>query len=223
MRIPLARYGRKEIVLFGGVAAVLVVLCPLLGALWLAPLPALFLLFVLYFFRDPERRIPEGDGVVVAPADGKVIGITDVEDEEHIGGPAKRIDIFLAVYNVHVNRAPLAGEVDFLADRDGYYHSAFKPDAAGGNKARLVGFTAARGGFPFLVRQIVGSVARRIVSPVKEGDRLARGERFGMIKFGSRTALSIPADVPFDVKVKIGDRVRGGASVLGVIREVEGE
>jgi len=219
MRIPLTGYGVKELVLYGGGALVLLILSIYAGWPWLAPVPALALVFVISFFRDPEREIPEGEGVVVAPADGRIISIEDVEEEEHICGPARRIDIFLAVYNVHVNRAPLAGEVSFVADRDGYYHSAFKPAAAGKNKARLVGFTAEKGGFPVLVRQIVGSVARRIVSPVREGDRFRRGERFGMIKFGSRTSLSIPADVPFDVKVEIGDRVRGGATVLGVIRE----
>ncbi len=219
MRIPLARYGRREIVLFGGGSAVLVAVCFATGVPWLAPVPAFLLLFTLYFFRDPERSIPGGEDVVVAPADGKVVAITDVEDEEYIGGPAKRIDIFLAVYSVHVNRVPLAGEVRYVKDRDGFCHNATKLDAGGTNKARSVGFVAKKGGFPFLVRPIVGSIARRIVCPVSEGDVFARGERFGMIKFGSRTQLSIPASIPFDVKVKVGDRVRGGASVIGVIGE----
>ena len=219
MRIPLARYGTKEIFLFGGGSFVAVVALVLAGSPWvfLTPVPGVLLLFTLWFFRDPERAIPGEAGAVVSPADGKVVAITEVPEEEYIGGPATRIDIFLAVYNVHVNRAPLAGTVEHLADRDGPYLSALKFDAGEKNRAKSVGFRADEGGYPFLVRQIVGAIARRIVCPAKVGERYAKGQRFGMIKFGSRTQVSLPAESGLTVRVKVGDRVRGGATVLGVV------
>lgn len=217
MRIPLARYGLREIVLFGAGSLVATVALAVFGPVWLIPIPAFFLVFTLYFFRDPTRTIPEGEGVIVAPADGRVMAITDVPNEEFIDGPAKRIDIFLAVYNVHVNRMPLPGEVKHVGDRDGPYLSALKIEAGEKNAARTLGVVADEGGFRFMVRPIVGAIARRIVCPVRVGDRFARGERFGMIKFGSRTQIAIPADVPFDVRVEVGDKVQGGLTVLGVV------
>jgi phosphatidylserine decarboxylase len=217
MRIPLARYGLREIVLFGGGSLVATVALSVFGPVWLVPIPAFFLVFTLYFFRDPTRKIPEGEGVIVAPADGRVMAITDVPNEEFIDGPAKRIDIFLAVYNVHVNRMPLPGEVKHVGDRDGPYLSALKIEAGEKNAARTLGVVADEGGFRFMVRPIVGAIARRIVCPVSVGDRFSRGERFGMIKFGSRTQIAIPADVPFDVRVEVGDKVQGGLTVLGVV------
>jgi len=217
MRIPLARYGRKEIVLFGGGSLVAGVALVILGFWPFASIPLVVLSFVLYFFRDPERQVPDGDGVVVAPADGKVIAISEVPEEEFIDGPALRIDIFLRVYDVHVNRMPLPGEVHYIADRDGPFLNAMKIRAGEENAARTVGMVADEGGFKFVVRPIVGAIARRIVCPVSEGDRFSRGERFGMIKFGSRTQLAIPIDVPFDVRVKVGDKVQGAKTVLGVV------
>ena len=216
MRVPLTLYGLKEILLFGGCFALLTALAIVLGAPWLAPIPALGLVFVLSFFRDPNRRIPSEEGLVVSPADGKVVAITDLDDEEFIEGPAKRIDIFLAVYHVHINRAPIAGEVAYIKHRDGPYLNAMKISAGAENEAKSVGIRADQG-FRYLVRQIVGAVARRIVTATEEGDRLARGQRFGMLKFGSRTQLSIPADVPFTVDVEVGDIVKAGETVLGRI------
>ncbi len=209
-------YGLKEILLFGGCFASLAALAVLTGWPWLAAIPVLGVVFVLSFFRDPTRRIPMEEGLVVAPADGKVVAITDLDDEEFIEGPAKRIDIFLAVYNVHVNRAPIAGKVGYIKHRDGPYLNALNISAGAKNQAKSVGITA-DAGFRYLVRQIVGAVARRIVTAVREGDRLDRGQRFGMLKFGSRTQLSIPADVPFTIDVKVGDIVKGGETVLGRI------
>jgi phosphatidylserine decarboxylase len=216
MRIPLTPHGRKEILLFGGCFLLLAALAVMSGRAWLAVVPALGVLFVLSFFRDPNRRIPTEEGIVVSPADGRVVAITDLDDEEYIDGPAKRIDIFLAVYNVHVNRAPIAGEVAYIRHRDGPYLNALHISAGAKNQAKSVGILA-DAGFRYLVRQIVGAIARRIVTAVEPGDRLERGERFGMLKFGSRTQLSIPADVPFWIEVRVGDTVKGGETVLGRI------
>ncbi|MCU0725077.1 MAG: phosphatidylserine decarboxylase [Planctomycetes bacterium] len=223
MRLPFTPYGLREILLYGGVSAAAVAGLLVLGSPWhfLVPVPALVLVFVLSFFRDPARRVPAEAGAVVSPADGRVVAITDVPQEEFIGGPATRIDIFLAVYNVHVNRAPLAGEVRYIEDRQGVLINAMKLEAGERNHARCVGLVTDDGGFPVLVRQIVGAIARRIVTAVRPGDRLAKGQRFGMLKFGSRTQLSIPKSVPFAVWVKVGDRVRGGATVLGTVRPGE--
>jgi len=218
MRIPLTPYGLKELLLYGGGTLLLAAACFPLGVPWLAVVPGFLFLFVLSFFRDFDRKIPGGEGVIVSPADGKIDRICEVEDEEFIGGRALRIDIFLAVYSVHVNRMPLAGEVQYTAYEEGVYRNAINPDCAEVNQNRTIGMIADDGGFRVVVRQIVGAIARRIVSPVSEGDRFARGERFGMIKFGSRTQFSIAADVPFEVKVSVGDRVKGGATVLGIAR-----
>ena len=217
MRIPLARYGLREILLFGGGSLGATIAFALTGLWFLIPVGLFGVAFVLYFFRDPERAVPEGAGVVVAPADGKVIAITEVPQEEFIEGPALRIDIFLAVYNVHVNRTPIAGEVAYVADRDGPFLNALKIKAGDENAARTVGFVADEGGFRYVVRPIVGAIARRIVCPVVKGDKFGRGERFGMIKFGSRTQIAIPVNVPFDVRVKVGDKVQGAKTILGIV------
>lgn len=217
MRIPLTRYGAREILLFGGGSVIAIIACLGLGVPWLAPLPALLLLAILSFFRDPSREIPTAEGVVVAPADGKIVAMSELPGEEYLKGPVRRIDIFLAVYNVHVNRAPLAGEVLYTADRDGTYLSALGLDAGDENRARTIGFVATEGGTPFLVRQIVGAIARRIVTAVAKGDQVRRGQRIGMLKFGSRTQFALPANVPFDCRVKVGDKVKGGSTVLGYL------
>ncbi len=215
MWIPVTPYGGSTLLLFGGVSAAGVAACVLLGVPWLAPVPAFVLLATLAFFRDPPRRIPDEPGVVVAPADGKIVAVTELEREEFIDGPAVRIDIFLAVYNVHVNRAPLPGTVRSVVHRSGPSINALDLAAGDKNEARCIGFEADEGGFRFVVRQIVGAIARRIVTGVSPGDHLGRGQRFGMLKFGSRTQLSIPKGAGLTLAVKVGDRVRGGSSVLG--------
>lgn len=217
MKLPLTVYGVREILLAGVLGAAAIAICVLAGVPLLAIVPGLIMLAVLAFFRDPTRRIPDEAGAVVSPADGKIVAITEVPTEEYLERPALRIDIFLSVHNVHVNRAPLAAEVAYIADRDGPALNALKIEAGEQNRAKTVGFVAADGDFPFLVRQIVGAIARRIVCATNVGDRLDLGQRFGMLKFGSRTQLALPADVAFDVRVKVGDKVRGGATVLGTV------
>ncbi len=218
MRIPLARYGIREIVLFGGLAAAGVVLSAVY--FWyLAPAFAVGLGFVLFFFRDPERRVPSVPGVLVSPADGKVVQIGEVDEPEFLGQRAHRVGIFMSPLNVHVNRAPCDGEVEAVAHRPGRFLRADKESASSENeRTSLVLRNAAGGRARIVVRQIAGVLARRIVCDVAVGERLERGERFGMVKFGSRAEVYVPADSGFEWSVRVGQRVRGGETVLGVFR-----
>jgi phosphatidylserine decarboxylase len=179
-------------------------------------LPVLLALFFLWFFRDPERRIPAGLGEIVSPADGVV---TEAEWIETAAGSRLRLSIFLNVFDVHVNRAPVAGTVKAVEYRDGSFLNAMKPESVIMNEQTLVVIDA--GGYEVSYKQIAGLLARRIVCSVKVGDRLERGQRVGMIKFGSRTDVLMPAEaVP---QVKSGARVRGGSTVLAVLPQPVGD
>jgi len=216
MRIPLTRYAPREIALYGGVPLAL----GGLAAAWGLPALALPLLalgaFSLSFFRDPERAIPAEPGAIVAPADGTVTDVTDVDEPEFLRGPATRIGIFLSVFNVHVNRAPVAGAVELVRHVPGGFRDARRAEEASRvNEANLLGLRADdAAGAPVLVRQIAGAIARRIVCEARPGQRLERGQRYGMIKFGSRTELFLPRGAGFQAAVRVGDRVRGGATVV---------
>ena len=161
--------------------------------------------FCLYFFRDPDREIPPGP-VAVSPADGKVVAIKPE-------GALNRISIFLNVFDVHVNRSPVAGTVRSVDYREGAFMNAMKPECGLLNEQTLVVIDA--GGYDVSFKQIAGLLARRIVCKVKPGDRLERGQRVGMIKFGSRTDVLMPADVA--PRVTTGMRVKGGSTVLAVL------
>ena len=169
----------------------------------------------VYFFRDPERKIPEGKGVVVSPADGRVVDVREVSDLPFFGGPAKVVTIYLALWNVHVNRVPVSGEVVFLERRPGRFGPAFRRQASERNEQTLVGIQG-EGGRVF-VKQVAGMLARRIVCRLGLEDRVRRGERFGMIKFGSRVEVFLP--VSADIRLSVGSRVRGGESVVGVLTD----
>ena len=173
----------------------------------LTALPILLAVFFLWFFRDPKRAIPSGPGEIVSPADGVV---TESEWIETAAGSRLRLSIFLNVFDVHVNRSPVAGTVKAVEHRQGSFLNAMKPESVVMNEQTLVVIDA--GGYEVSYKQIAGLLARRIVCAVKVGDRLERGQRVGMIKFGSRTDVLLPADaIP---QVKTGTRVRGGATVL---------
>ena len=164
--------------------------------------------FCAFFFRDPERRPPGDREVLLAPADGRVteVGLAG-EGEPN----TQRVSIFLSIFDVHINRAPAAGEVRAVRYRQGAFKAAFRKDAAARNERNELEMTTERG--MIRIRQIAGVVARRIVCRVRAGDRLGPGERFGLIRFGSRTDLLLPASVR--VAVRPGDRVRGGLTVIG--------
>jgi phosphatidylserine decarboxylase len=164
-------------------------------------------IFVFSFFRDPERVIPAEPGAIVSPGDGRVVVVTDEEDA---GRPGKRISIFLAVWNVHVNRAPAAGVITKMEYRPGKFLAAMRERASMENEQNV--FTLSTDAGEMVFKQIAGLIARRVVSWKKEGERVARGERIGLVRFGSRVDVWVPKDA--EILVKLGENVKGGSSVL---------
>ncbi len=177
----------------------------------LACLFAALTLFHLYFFRDPVRPVPEGDKLIISPADGHVVKIEEVDEPLYFKGKVRKVSIFLSVFDVHVNRMPIAGEVDFVDYRPGKFLAAFADDASDHNEQSIIGVHSAHG--RVLFKQIAGLIARRIIYYSKVGDRVKPGERMGLIRYGSRIDMFFPLEV--EVKVKLKQRVRCGASVIG--------
>ena len=198
-----------------GLGAVAVLVWQLTHSSVLAALPLVLAAFFLWFFRDPNRKIPAGPGQIVSPADGMV---TDAEWIETTGGSRLRLSIFLNVFDVHVNRSPVAGVVKLVEFRKGQFLNAMKAESVLANEQTLVVIDA--GDYEVSFKQIAGLLARRIVCDVKAGDRVERGQRVGLIKFGSRVDVLLPAAA--NLKVKAGMRVRGGSTVLAEIAEPVG-
>jgi phosphatidylserine decarboxylase len=196
------------------------ILVPLLVAVllgWMGWIKAALLLgvvaaFMAFFFRDPERTAPAEAGAIVAPADGRVVDVRTGVDDPFVG-VAQAVSIFLSPLDVHINRSPLAGLVVDVTYRPGAKLAAYRREASEQNERTTIAIQGE--GARVVVRQIAGVLARRIVCRVKPGDKLDTGERFGLIKFGSRTDLIVPASVR--LRVKPGDRVRGGETVMGVL------
>jgi phosphatidylserine decarboxylase len=180
------------------------------GFLSLTAVPVILALFFLWFFRDPSRQVPDGPGLIVSPADGKVDVAEWVETAE---GSRLRVTIFLNVFNVHVNRVPVGGTVEVVEFRQGQFLNAMRPDSAVHNEQTLI--TINTGDYSVSFKQIAGLLARRIVCNLKVGDRVERGQRMGLIKFGSRTDVLMPAEAR--LWVKKGQHVVGGKTVLGVM------
>ncbi|MEA2064337.1 MAG: phosphatidylserine decarboxylase family protein [Gemmatimonadota bacterium] len=172
---------------------------------------ALLALFSLYFFRDPERRVPQGASLVVSPADGRVLGIEDVEEKDFFQGPATRVSIFMSVFDVHVNRAPVSGNVCYRKYRPGKFFNASLDKASSDNESLGLGLEGPDS-VKVLVRQIAGLIARRIVCRAGEGTALERGQRYGMIRFGSRLEVYLPPGACWQVSA--GDRVTAGESII---------
>ena len=183
---------------------------------WPAALPLVIVWgWVLSFFRDPQRVARLADGELCAPADGTVTEITPLDNHELIGGPALKIGIFLSIFSVHANRSPCAGTVRSVQYAAGRFLDARNPQSGGTNESNtLVIDPVAPAAGPIVVRQVAGLIARRIICHAGQGDRLGAGQRFGMIKFGSRTELIVPADVPTEVAVEVGAKVKAGLTVL---------
>src|SRR5688572_23062301 len=212
------RHGTREM-LIGSI--VLAVVAIGLGLAWwplaLVIVPVLAWLFA--FFRDPEREIPVEQNTMVSPADGKVSDVTEVAYDELLGGPAVRVGIFLSVFNVHVNRSPCDGRVVSISYKKGKFINALRHDQASSeNESNTVVLGEPTSGRPIaVVKQIVGLIARRIIFTAEKGEDVKRGQRIGMIKFGSRTELSIPLWLNPDVKVEVGQTVRGAADVVATL------
>jgi len=171
------------------------------------------LLFCLWFFRDPERNPPTDSSLAVSPADGTVTLVDEVEEEQFFKRRMKRISIFLSVFDVHVNRSPIAGEVLFTEGRGGLYLDARHPEASALNESLFWVFGSKDDlESAFAVKQITGAIARRIVPWAQLGESMERGERFGMIRFGSRTDLYLPLDA--EVLVLVGNKVKGGETAV---------
>jgi phosphatidylserine decarboxylase len=171
---------------------------------------SLITLFMAFFFRDPERQIPAGEGIFVSPADGKIILIRDVYEKDYLKSEVKQVSIFMSPLDVHINRAPCDGKVIAVKHSPGKFMAAYKDDASIKNENIVVVLDGKQG--KVLVRQVAGFVARRAVCRVKVGDFLRRGDQYGMIKFSSRLDFYLPRDS--ELKVKLGDRVKAGESVI---------
>jgi phosphatidylserine decarboxylase len=174
--------------------------------------PVLLACFYLWFFRDPQRKIPTGAGLIVSPADGLVTETARIDTPQ---GARQRISIFLNVFDVHVNRSPIAGEVTSVRYQKGKFLNAMNPECAERNEQNVV--TVRGEGMELVFKQIAGLIARRIIFNYREGDRVERGQRVGLIKFGSRTDIILPAEA--EIRVKTGQRVKGGSSIIAEMRE----
>src|SRR5438132_2811107 len=183
-------------------------------SLWLLLLIFLLLVYTISFFRDPERVVPADADAVVAAADGTVADIIEIEETEVLNATRRRIGIFLSVFDVHTNRAPVGGRITYRKRHEGRCLDARHRDCSEKNRAMTWAFENQRG--IIVVRQLTGMIARRIVGWAKVGDELKKGERFGMIRFGSRTEVYLPLDA--EVLVEVGDRVTGGTSVIARLR-----
>jgi phosphatidylserine decarboxylase len=220
--LPLARWGLAEAQIMGYPLLALAVVGGWFH--WsLAIVPVLLLAFVLYFFRDPPRRVPQEPGLVVSPADGTIAEVTQLAHDDFIGGPAVRIGIFLSVFNVHINRSPVEGRVIRLRYQPGEFLNALNPASTLRNENLWIGLEEDSPPHRrFVVRQIAGLIARRIVCNLRSGEVVARGHKFGMIKLGSRTELLLPQEVGLQIRVNLGQKVKGGSTVLAHYQGVSG-
>ena len=173
------------------------------------------IVFTVFFFRDPERIIPEAKGVVVSPADGRIVDVKEMVGLPFCESPLKMVSIFLTLWDVHVNRMPISGEVAFVKYSPGRFLPAFIGKSSTRNEQNIIGIDGEMG--RVFVKQIAGLIARRIVCRLHVGDRINRGERYGMIRFGSRVELYLPISVK--IEIARGERVKGGMSIIGRVDE----
>ncbi|MDX9872572.1 MAG: phosphatidylserine decarboxylase family protein [Clostridia bacterium] len=192
--------------------------CLIMFVIWFGPpgliLPVLFIIFVLYFFRNPKRVYTGSREEIISPADGVIQFVEEVAEERYLHAPAIKVSIFLSVFDVHINRAPLDGAVEYLEYVKGKFLPAFKGHASELNERNYLGLRSIHDArHTVLVAQITGFIARRIVCWTKTGEVLSRGERFGMIKFGSCVEIYLPKGT--EILVHSGQKVRGGETVIG--------
>jgi phosphatidylserine decarboxylase len=179
-------------------------------SIWLALLFLLLFFFTVAFFRDPERKVPTDPNLIVAAADGTVMDIIESDENQVLKMKARRVGIFLSILDVHTNRAPIAGRVIYREHWEGLYFDARRPECSEKNESMTWAFENPQ--VTIVVRQITGAIARRIVAWAKIGDELKKGDRFGMIRFGSRTELYLPLNA--ELLVKTGDHVFGGSTII---------
>ncbi|MAT14821.1 MAG: phosphatidylserine decarboxylase family protein [Planctomyces sp.] len=225
-RIPFARVGLAELLVFSLMFFLppLILIPILIGKAlsfwvifgWLVVVASLVKGgLIVWFFRDPERPVPTEPGLVVSPADGKLVLIEEIEHDEQIGGPAILFGIFLSIFNVHMNRSPIEARVIGLTYKPGKYLNALRPESAKENEQLAVKIQELSVPHrPMIVRQITGAIARRIVCWLKPGDLLNRGERFGMIKLGSRTELVLPREAGMEIVAQLGQNIKAGKSIM---------
>lgn len=212
--LPFARWGLAELQLMA--CSLLALTAALAWWGWyLAILPGAILALIVWFFRDPPRRVPQGQGLVVSPADGTIAEIERLEHDEFIGGPAVKIGVFLSIFNVHINRAPLESRVIKLKYEPGLFLNALNPDSRILNENLSISLEEeAPPHRRLVVRQIAGLFARRIVCNLRPGETMARGHKFGMIKLGSRTELILPDEEGLEVLIGMGQKVAAGSSAV---------
>jgi len=210
----ITKYGYKNVALIAIISIILFVVSYFLGSIYLgialASVTLLFLIFTLYFFRDPDRTSPQLENVILSPADGKVLLIKKVESNKYVSGEAWQISVFMSPLNVHVNRIPIDGKIELVNYVKGEYLVAFHDKADERNERCEFGILSKYG--KVFYTQVAGFVARRIIFEIKEGDDVKMGNRFGMIKFGSRCDIIVNTD--WDLKVKENDIVTAGESIL---------
>ena len=199
---------------FAGVALLIALFLGVLVHPYAAILPAVLACYCIYFFRNPDRKIPADENLIVSPADGTVQDVVEVDADDFIKSPCRKVIIFLSVFDVHVNRSPIAGEIKIQKYICGRFRPAYKDSVGFENERHLIGIENER--LRVTVTQVAGILARRIVSWVTLDDKLEKGELYGLIRFGSCTELVMPANV--EVLVKKGDKVRGGESIIGRIK-----
>lgn len=205
---PVAKDAFIYVFILTAVSIILYLISPLLSIIGL-----ILLAFVIFFFRNPHREVPKGDNLVVSPADGRIMSISEIDEPTFLNSKAIKVTIFLSIFNVHINRSPIEGVVKHTEYRPGLFLPAYKSHVSEVNERNTIGIEG--NGIKVLVHQITGLIARRIVCWVKSGDNLERGARFGLIKFGSCTEVIVPVNV--EIKVKPGDKVKGAKTVIGVI------
>ena len=213
MQLPITNYAPRELTFFTIILLGGALFAFSAGISWASIIFLSAFGFVLYFFRDPERGIMKNEARLLAPADGTVVEVTSVDEDRYLKDKATKVSIFMSIFDVHVNRIPCSGRVEFIDYQRGSFFDARTKDASLKNENNSIGLVADNGS-RFLVKQIAGLVARRIVCPIGVGERLEQGQRFGMVKFGSRLELFIPKNTPVRIMVKEGQKVVAGLTVL---------
>jgi phosphatidylserine decarboxylase len=210
VKVPVIKEGYS----FIGIAFLIALIIGFTISPYWAIVPGVFAMFFMFFFRNPQRSIPLDTSLVVSPADGKVMDIVEMENDDFVNEPCNKVIIFLSVFNVHINRSPIAGEIKCQQYTCGRFRPAYKDTVGFENERHMIGLENEN--LRVTVTQIAGILARRIVSWVTLDDVLKKGERYGVIKFGSCTEIVMPKNV--EIVVKKGDKVVGGETIIGRIR-----